>query len=949
MEGLLKELKLSGFIVFDLETTGTDCNNDRIIELAAVKYINGRPVSEFVHLIDPEIPIPEYITVLTGISDKDVKGKPKIQDVLPEFLRFSKDLPIVGHNVGFDIGFLNAKLSDLDELLIPGTDCYYDTLLLSQIFFPVEVPNHQLSTLTEYFGFESDNLHRAYNDCAATGHLFLKIIEKSASCSESTVRKLVELSGKSELVYIKKFLNDLGNYYLRTSFGRKIKDKEPLLSSCNVLEQDCLPSDDDLYELSKESTTDSIFKDGGAVSGKIGSYEYREEQHIMAKRSSDAFREGKILVCEAGTGVGKSYAYLVPSIIHSLLTKDRVMVSTNTKNLQEQIFFKDLPVLHDLFRSSFKAVLLKGRNNYLCRLRYEKILNRPEDYLTEDEYDKFIPLIYWAERTRTGDIEENNGFKIGYSRFLWNKLKSDKGFCPGKKCSQHSKCYLQNIRKSAFKSNLVIINHSLLFSDIASENAVLGKYSHLVIDEAHNIESSATKYLGFEFNYFMIKGLLQRINNNDRQGINIRIDRGLTYFKTDKETIKDLNAQLLEKARNAHDQTKKIFDLATDMLLSKVSSAAEFLNVKNRYRDISEVFAFEKENNMLKLLYEELFSILKRLEIIFNMEAEKNHDFDDLAAEIKSVSEQTEAIMVSYEMFISSNRNNYVFWYELTANQGRENIYLYAAPLNVSELLKSDLYDNMESMIFTSATLTIESRFKYMLKKLGLDDYNEDRIETLMLGTPFDMRSQLEIIAPKYIATPKNGVVFESDMTEILKHLCEEHDNGTLVLFTSYAQMNNIYHSIRSDFVRKDRILALQNKETSRTNLIKQFRSVRNSFLLGTDSFWEGVDVQGEALHTLVIGKLPFAVPTEPVIAARMEELEKNGINSFMGYSVPEAILKLKQGIGRLIRHRNDRGIILILDSRVVNTRYGRAFINSLPVEPKIPSSFADLKNLLLN
>ncbi len=373
------------------------------------------------------------------------------------------------------------------------------------------------------------------------------------------------------------------------------------------------------------------------------------------------------------------------------------------------------------------------------------------------------------------------------------------------------------------------------------------------------------------------------------------------------------------------------------------------MNIKNRYRDVSEVFAFENENNTLKLLYEELFSILRRLEIILNMEAEKNHEFDDLVSEIKSVSEQTEAVTISYDMFLNSNRENYVFWYELTAKQGRENIYLYAAPLNVSELLKRDLYDNMQSMIFTSATLTIESRFKYMLKKLGLDEYEEDRLETLMLGTPFDMKSQLEIIAPRYIATPKNGIVFESDMTEILKYLCDEHDNGTLVLFTSYAQMNNIYHAVKSHFIRKDRILALQNRETSRTNLIKQFRSVRNSFLLGTDSFWEGVDVQGEALHTLVIGKLPFAVPTEPVIAARIEELEKNGINSFMGYSVPEAILKLKQGIGRLIRHRNDTGVILILDSRVVNTRYGMAFINSLPVEPKIPSNFADLKRLLLN
>ena len=949
MNDHLKELKLSDFVVFDLETTGTDPYLDRIIEIAAVRYTNGKVVSKFVHLIDPETQISDNISILTGITNDDVRGKPKIEDILPEFISFTGDSPLVGHNINFDISFLNVNLQNQDTMLMLGSSSFYDTLLLSQIFFPVEVSNHRLSSLTEFFGFKSDDLHRAYNDCEATGYLFLKIIEKAVAANEGTVRKLVEVSGRSELIYIKEFLNNLGNYFLRTSFGRKIKDKPVPFSLTNILTRDSEPDEDELYELSKSDLPEKIFGHGGAFEKHIPTYEYREEQLLMAQKCSEVLKDDKILVCEAGTGVGKSFAYLVPSIVFSLLNKDRVIVSTNTKNLQEQIFFKDLPVLHDLFRSSFKAVLLKGRNNYICRNRYERFLNHPEDNLSDDEYDKFMPLIYWADRTVTGDIEENNGFKMGVSRFLWNKLRSDKGFCSGKKCPKYSSCYLQNVRKSAFKSDLVVINHSLLFSDMASENAVLGSYTHLVIDEAHNVENSATKYLGYEFNYFMMKNLLNRINYNNRQGINIRIERMLPYLKTDKDTVSTLNEQLIEKAKSTHDQTKKVFDLASDSVLSKYTGESQFINIKNRYYDISEVLMSETENAALKFLFEDLLSILRRLDSIFNMEAEKDPEKDDISAEIKSVLSQAEEVSEAYGFFLNSNRENFVFWYEATASPGKENIYLYAAPLNVSELLKSDLYDNMKSIIFTSATLTIESRFKYMLKKLGLDEYGDDRIETLMLGTPFDLRSQLEIIAPSFIASPKNAAVYEKDIAAILKHLCEEHDNGTLVLFTSYYQMNNIFSSIKSHFVKKDRILAVQNKDTSRTNLIKQFRSVRNSFLLGTDSFWEGIDVPGEALHTLVISKLPFAVPTEPVVQARTEELEKNGIDSFMGYSVPETILKLKQGIGRLIRHRNDRGIILILDSRVVNTRYGRAFLNSLPVEPEIPRSYADLTRLLLN
>jgi predicted DnaQ family exonuclease/DinG family helicase len=948
MKEYLKELKLDNFVVFDLETTGTDCYFDKIIEIAAVRYKDGEICSKFVHLIDPEIDISENISIITGITNKDVKGKPKIEEVLPDFIEFVQDYPLVAHNISFDIGFINESIKRADEILILGSKSFYDTLLLSQIFFPVEVSNHKLSTLTEFFGSGSENLHRAYNDCEAAGHLFLKIIERAMNSTDSVIKKLVEVSGKSNLIFVKDFFYNLGNYFLKTSFSRKMKMKEKPFSFSNILYQDSLPEENDLSDMSRKDIIDKIFSTDGAISRIINNFEYREEQHIMAAKCAEVLNNDQILVCEAGTGVGKSYAYLAPAIIFSLLNNERIIVSTNTKNLQEQIFFKDLPVLHDLFKSYFKAVLLKGRNNYLCRNRYERILERPEDHLSGDDFEKFLPIIYWAEKTQTGDIEENNGFKIGYSKFLWYKLVSDKGFCSGKKCPKYNECYLQNVRKSAFKSNLVIINHSLLFSDMASENAVLGAYQYLVIDEAHNVENSATKYLGFEYNYFQIKNLSQRINYNNKHGIYIRIERGADFFKTDRSTISGLNEQLWEKCRNTVDQTKKIFDMATEMILTRSGTESRFTNIKNRYSDISEVFSFEKENTTLKYLHEELIGILKRLEVIFNMEAEKNHDFDELLSEIKSIAEQAEEISDSYEFFLNSNRENYVFWYELAGSENKENLSFYAAPLEVASILRKDLYENMKSIIFTSATMTIESRFKYMSRKLGLDEYSDERMQFLLLGTPFNLKEQLKIIAPAFIASPKSASVYESDLSALLNYLCEEHDNGTLVLFTSYSQMNSIYSSIKTGFIKKDRLIAVQNKDTSRTNLIKQFKAVRNSFLLGTDSFWEGIDVPGEALHTLIITKLPFAVPTEPVIQARTEELEKNGEDSFMGYSVPETILKFRQGTGRLIRHREDSGIIMILDSRVVNTRWGRAFLNSLPVEPLIPKSLSEFKKLSL-
>jgi predicted DnaQ family exonuclease/DinG family helicase len=943
----LKELKLDDFVVFDLETTGTDCYLDRIIEIAAVRYTDGQITAKFSHLIDPGKSISEDISILTGIKNADLKGKPEIEDVLPDFVDFVGTSPLVGHNIAFDMGFLSTNLQSLEKIVILGSQAFYDTLILSQIFFPVEVPNHKLSSLNEYFGFNSDDLHRAYNDSEAAGFLFLRIIEKALNCSETTVRKLISVSGKSENIYIKEFFLKLANYFLKTSFGRKIKDKEKPYHIYNIIDRATDPSHSDLHSMSGQSAADEMFRHGGIFSQKIVNYEYREEQHVMASKCSDALRSDKILVCEAGTGVGKSYAYLVPSVISSLLNEERVVVSTNTKNLQEQIFFKDIPVIHDIFGSNFKAVLLKGRNNYLCRLRYDRIIERPDEYLTGDEYDRFMPLIVWAEKTNTGDIEENTGFKIGSNRFLWQKTGSDKGFCPGKKCPRYGSCYLQNIRRHATKTDLVIINHSLLFSDMASDNAVLGEYSRLIIDEAHNVESSATKYLGFEFNNYIMKNLMQRINNNNKQGIYIRIDRGSSWFKTDKAVIAGLNEELMEKSKSAADQTKKLFDLAMDAILSRPDTSAP--PVRKRYKDIKEVFAHNEHNILLRSLYEDLILILKRLDSIFNTEAEKNHDFDDLSGEIKSVLDQTGELYEAFQFFLNSDRENYVFWYDVTGSGGKENLYLYAAPLDVSSILSEKLYANMKSIIFTSATMTIESRFKYMAKKLGLDGYGDDRLETLLLGTPFDLKSQLRIIAPSFVASPKTQVVYERDIADIIKFLGSDHDNGTLVLFTNYQQMTNVFYSVKNTFLKKDRLIAVQGRETNRTSLIKQFKAVRNSFLFGTDSFWEGIDVPGEALHTLILAKLPFAVPTDPVVQARIEELEKAGADSFMSYSVPETILKFRQGIGRLIRHRDDSGIIIILDSRTVNTRWGRAFLNSLPVEPAVPKTFADMKKMLLN
>ena len=299
----------------------------------------------------------------------------------------------------------------------------------------------------------------------------------------------------------------------------------------------------------------------------------------------------------------------------------------------------------------------------------------------------------------------------------------------------------------------------------------------------------------------------------------------------------------------------------------------------------------------------------------------------------------------AFKFFENSERENFVFWYELIKGNKGNFVKLCSAPLDVSTILYENLYKKLKSVMLTSATLTIENRFKYMIKKLGLKEIEKNRLETLMLGSPYEMEKQLKVIVPSYVATPKNEVVYENDLNELIQKLANNFDLGTLTLFTSYRSMNRIFDKVKNSFRSIGKMLLIQGKDGSRKDIVEQFKKQKNSFLFGTDSFWEGVDVPGKALEALIITKLPFQVPTEPVIQARIEKIEQEGNNSFMHYSVPEAILKFKQGVGRLIRSKSDSGVVYIVDSRASNTRWGQAFINSLSVKPSVCMSLKDTLN----
>ncbi|PID26637.1 MAG: hypothetical protein CR982_09310 [Candidatus Cloacimonadota bacterium] len=945
----LKGLKLESFVALDIETTGLNSFSDKIIEIAAVKFENGEIVDNFSMLINPEIKLSDEIVSLTGIEDKDLIDKPFIEDVLPLFFEFIDKQPLVGHNISFDLEFIkyNSSIHGMESDF--KSKKIYDTLSLSQIIVPRGPVSYKLSNLKKYFNIESGDNHRALGDSIACGELLLKIVEKSLELNDATVKKLADVALVFES-FVKIFILDLANYFAKTSFKRKIGTTiNKYHDSFNYIAKDSEPDQNMESILSMEDIIDKIFDKGGLLDKNLSKFEYREEQHIFSKASHRALNEGKILVTEAGTGVGKSFAYLFPSAINSILSDEKVVVTTNTKNLQEQIFYKDIPIVHEQLGGLFSAVILKGRKNYLCLNRFESICKNPTQHLVSDDQAKrFLPLIVWANRTITGDIEENTGFKKGFSYDIWSKVESDSGFCLGKKCRHYNRCFAIGIRKKAFKSNLVIINHSLLFSDIVSENAVLGKYSKLVVDEAHNIENAATSYLGEEFSFSNLRNIINRVITQDnKHGYLKKLEKSILAGIEEKNKVdkfQNLIDQLKDKSRSLHDIGKSFWNEIGEKLYRN-SSNYRSNSIKKRFKNSDEVFGgFESEVSKFKSVFEDFTGAIKRINVLLGtLEEGEIPDQDEIKQEFSTLFESSSDLYSTFSFFKDTERENFVFWYDIVSKNNGLNFKLSSAPLDVSPILKKNLYDNLESVILTSATLTIEKRFKYMQKKLGLSSVEKERVETIMLGSPFDHENQLKVITPTFLASPKMSTVYEKDVENVITALAENFDQGTLGLFTSYKMMKSVFYNVSDLFKKKDRVLLMQGKDSTRSDLIKNFKNVKNSFLFGTDSFWEGVDVPGNSLEALLIVKLPFSVPTEPVIEARIEDLEKRGLNSFMHFSVPEAILKFKQGVGRVIRSAEDRGIVYILDSRVINTRWGQAFVNSLPVLPKSPRNMSQL------
>jgi ATP-dependent DNA helicase DinG len=643
-------------------------------------------------------------------------------------------------------------------------------------------------------------------------------------------------------------------------------------------------------------TLHGFFGPGGLLARVHPAYEYRRGQLEMAKAVEAAIEEKRHLIVEAGTGTGKTMAYLVPA----LRSGKRVIISTGTKNLQEQLFYKDVPFLKQYF-GDMKVCYMKGRNNYLCRKKLYELADQPILSGLE-EIDQFRSIVDWDKTTETGDRAELA--VLPESSEVWPKLDARADTCLGQKCPEYERCFITEMRRRAMESDIIIVNHHLFFADLAIKMAadeapdvgVLPEAAAVIFDEAHELEEVASSYFGVGVSTARIEELARDVENS--------------VVKT-----KSMSASLTQALRSVRERANFFFSLLPEQ--------------DNR-------FAFDGRQEFLETHGDEYLGLMNSLgRLATDIDALKPQP-EEAPALIRRVNE----VRVQLAFIMETEDRNTVFWIERrgggrqggnsrgrgrsadrNAAMGRNHVFLQATPIDVSGILRQVLFERFDTIVLTSATLAVGGGYEYLRRRLGLDNARE-----LVVASHFDYEAQALLYIPPDLPEP-NSPQFQAKAADKIRRLLEISQGRAFVLFTSYAQMRDVHDRLLGEIEHP----ALLQGTAPKTALLEEFRSTPNAVLFATSSFWQGVDVQGDQLSCVIIDRLPFAVPSDPVVKARVDAISNDGGNAFYDYQVPAAVITLKQGFGRLIRSLSDRGVLALLDNRILKKPYGRVFLSSLP------------------
>ncbi len=917
------------YVALDLETTGLQADRDAIIEIGAVKFRGTEILGEWSSLVNPGRPLPHKITRLTGITTRQVERAPTLERVLPRLGHFIGDLPVVGHNIQFDCNFLQRAGLNITATL--------DTFDLACILMPY-ASRYTLGRLMDELGIAFPQRHRAVDDARAVSQLFVALMERAQQMDTNLLEEMARLAERAQWslrLAFQDILRDRARYaFAAGSIGAQLAAKNATTNETLGL---LLLRDRDERPLKPRTRSEPLDVDTlahllepeGLFAQRFPGYEFRAPQIEMLRAVAQTFNNGGMLLVEAGTGTGKSLAYLLPAIYWAVQNQHRVVVSTNTINLQDQLFTKDIPDVQRVLPVEFRAALLKGRSNYLCRKRFDQM--RQSRTLTVEQARVLIKILAWLPSTTTGDNAEL--MLIGPAEnAVWAQLASDPDRCAAEQCALRSqgKCFFYRAREKAESAHLLIVNHALLLSDLVTAHRVLPECKYLIVDEAHHLEESATKAFAFEASRASLDTLLRALAH-ERGGLLGMLAGAMRNAAVPSNDQREMQSLLSDVAQDVKRAVHGVYDfynaLENFVARQEVSPSENETGYDRQIRltparraqpDWSKVeLAWDDFASTLVKVHEGLGRVYKKWEDLSEWDVPS---YSELAVELASALRRVEETRAQIEAIISTPGTNGIYWVTLTKNNG--DVVLRSAPLYVGDYLQKQLFADKNATILTSATLCVDKRFSHIKARLGIGDWATE----LAVGSPFDFARAALLCVPTDMPEPGQPG-YQKAVEQVLVELLRATQGRALVLFTSVAQLNATYRAITRPLEEDEIVVLAQNLDGSRRQVLETFKTQARTALLGTRSFWEGVDVVGEALSCLVITRLPFAVPSDPIFAARSETFD----DSFNQYAVPEAVLRFRQGFGRLIRSKTDRGAVVVLDRRLVSKNYGRVFLESLP------------------
>ena len=925
---------IDAYVALDLETTGLDPRQDEIIEVAATKFRGSQEIATFQTLVRPRKPVPYPIQLLTGIGNNDLQDAPPFAVIAGDLLVFLGGHPLIAHNAPFDIRFLTESGLDVKSPI-------FDTLDLAKILLP-QAPERNLGALAAFFNIQYDTKHRALSDARAARDVFMALRDRALSLDAPTLNLLSSL-GPDGRWPLTSFFQEALQERLTSSPGSLVLKREHPRPETAVDDEWSEPAAG--APASRDSKLDvdvltAFLGPDGPLARVFPGFEHRPEQVTMTQAIAEAFNQQHHLLAEAGTGTGKSLAYLLPSLCFALQRDTRVVVSTNTINLQEQIMSKDIPLLLSAFATAqgdpnlaslpasgaVRIAQLKGRGNYLCPRRWHAVLN---NVASDTDPSVLGRIAVWLTTTTTGDRAELNLNNQDLS--VWHRLSAQSQNCPADQClaQQRGRCYLQRARQRAADAHILVVNHALLLSDLNTGNNILPDYDYLVVDEAHHLEDVATDQLGFQTDQWEFEGFLDRLSQEvggRRQGFLPVLDNALRNgapLFASQHALQERTAAATDAVVKTRPRVTQLFGVLQAFVRQHGEGSAEYgrrlrLTSGPRHQPAwSNVEqAWEDLHALLRDLSRHLDGIHSGLEAL---DSAGLPDYDDLLAESAALLTTNGEFMDQGNAVIARPDQNWVSW--LSAGGQHETVLLCAAPIEVGPLLQKELFAKKTSVVLTSATLRTGGSFQYMKGRLGLEDPQETAVDS-----PFAYRQAALVLVPQDAPEPQrpgSARVLE----DAIARLCAASQGRALVLFTSYAALQSAYRTLSAALDPSGVRVLAQGVSGNTHQLLERLRNQEKTVLLGTNSFWEGVDVSGEALSLLIITKLPFTVPTEPVFAARSELFD----DPFRQYAVPQAVLRFRQGFGRLIRSKSDRGVAVVLDPRVSGKGYGRSFLESLP------------------